>query len=111
MGLSPQHLQYPAVGIDLGTTYSSIAFLNEAGEPETIPNAEGELQTPSVVQIEAGRVIVGTKAERNMVVCSDRVIRESKPYMGDLHKKWRIDHQAYSPADVAPPMASSSNPT
>lgn len=98
---SPQQLQYPAVGIDLGTTYSSIAFLNSAGEPETIPNAEGELQIPSVVQIEGEREIVGTKAERNMVICSDRVIRESKPYMGDLHKKWSIDKRIFTPVDVA----------
>ena len=38
-----------AVGIDLGTTYSCIAVLNEHGEPISIPNPEGELSTPSVV--------------------------------------------------------------
>jgi len=40
-----------AVGIDLGTTYSCIAHLNEHGEPVTIPNQEGELSTPSVAHV------------------------------------------------------------
>ena len=35
--------QTQAVGIDLGTTYSCIAWLNEHGHPVTIPNQEGEL--------------------------------------------------------------------
>ena len=29
------------VGIDLGTTFSTIAILNKYGKPEIIPNAEG----------------------------------------------------------------------
>ena len=32
-------------GIDLGTTYSCIAHLNKNGEPEVIPNSEGDLIT------------------------------------------------------------------
>ena len=49
-----------AVGIDLGTTYSCIAHLNEHGEPVTIPNQEGELSTPSVAMFDGAEVIVGT---------------------------------------------------
>jgi len=43
-----------AVGIDLGTTYSCIAHLNEQGEPVSIPNREGEISTPSVVMYDRG---------------------------------------------------------
>ena len=32
-----------AVGIDLGTTYSVVAYLDAAGRPITIANAEGDL--------------------------------------------------------------------
>ena len=42
-----------AVGIDLGTTNSVVAFL-EAGEPVVIPNSEGARTTPSVVAFSKG---------------------------------------------------------
>ena len=51
-----------AVGIDLGTTYSVIAHVNDVGRPETIPNAEGDLLTPSVVLFDGDDVIVGREA-------------------------------------------------
>lgn len=54
----------PAVGIDLGTTYSVIAHVNDVGRPETIPNAEGELLTPSVVLFDGDEVIVGREAAK-----------------------------------------------
>jgi hypothetical protein len=34
------------VGIDLGTTFSAIAYVNEHGVPEVLPNAEGDRITP-----------------------------------------------------------------
>ena len=36
-------------GIDLGTTYSSIAYVDEYGKAVIIPNVENERVTPSVV--------------------------------------------------------------
>ena len=36
-------------GIDLGTTYSAVALVNQNGTPEIIPNSEGERLTPSAV--------------------------------------------------------------
>ena len=37
------------VGIDLGTTYSAIATLDDRGQPITLPNRDGEMLTPSAV--------------------------------------------------------------
>jgi molecular chaperone DnaK len=90
-----------AVGIDLGTTYSVIAHLNERGEPVTLANQEGELTTPSVVLFEDDRPIVGTEALRNSIRYPDRVIENSKRFMGDIGKRWRINDRPYSPVDVA----------
>jgi molecular chaperone DnaK len=53
-----------SIGIDLGTTYSVIAHVNDVGRPETIPNAEGDLLTPSVVLFDGEEVIVGKEAAK-----------------------------------------------
>ena len=42
------------VGIDLGTTFSAVAHVDEHGQPEIIPNAENDRMTPSVVMFEEG---------------------------------------------------------
>ena len=95
-------LKTHAVGIDLGTTYSCISYLNEHGEPVTLANQEGELSTPSVVLFdEGGDVVVGTEALRNAVVKPARVVQNSKRFMGDSEKKWVIDDRSYTPIDVA----------
>ena len=52
----------PILGIDLGTTYSLCAVLQD-GKPLVLPNALGELLTPSAVSVdEQGRVLVGAAA-------------------------------------------------
>ncbi|MFO1006381.1 MAG: Hsp70 family protein [Planctomycetaceae bacterium] len=90
-----------SVGIDLGTTYSCISYLNPQGQPITLPNEEGELTTPSVVLIDGSDVIVGTEALRNAVSHPDRVIQHAKRYMGDTQKSWTVDGQRYTPVDVS----------
>jgi molecular chaperone DnaK len=51
-----------AVGMDLGTTYSIIAIVGEDGQARAIPNAEGELMTPSVVIWDGIKFLVGQHA-------------------------------------------------
>ena len=53
------------VGIDLGTTYSSIAQLDDEGNPQLIKNVDGRDITPSVVLLGDGdRVVVGPSFAR-----------------------------------------------
>ncbi|MBM81255.1 MAG: heat-shock protein Hsp70 [Planctomycetaceae bacterium] len=94
-------LKTHAVGIDLGTTYSCLAHLNEHGEPVTLPNQEGELSTPSVVLFDGDDVIVGTEALRNAVVRPSYVVQNSKRYIGDPNHHWAIDGRKYTPVDIA----------
>ena len=90
-----------AVGIDLGTTYSCIASLNEHGQPVTIPNQEGELSTPSAVFFDGDQPIVGTEAIRNAIASPDRVVQHAKRYMGNAQKFWRIGDIRYSPVHIS----------
>src|SRR5919107_1379748 len=56
------------VGIDLGTTNSVIAAM-EGGQPQVIPNAEGNRTTPSVVAfLENGERLVGQMARRQAIL-------------------------------------------
>ena len=90
-----------AVGIDLGTTYSCIAWLNEHGQPVTIPNQEGELSTPSAVFFDGDQPVVGTEAMRNAIASPDRVVQHAKRFMGDPSKFWKIDDMRYSPVHIS----------
>ena len=51
-------LSVPAVGIDLGTTNSAIAWIDELGRPVTLNNAEGDKLTPSVLLIEDENIVI-----------------------------------------------------
>ncbi|MBK1704302.1 Hsp70 family protein [Halochromatium glycolicum] len=54
----------PSLGIDFGTTTSSMAWVDpRTGEARIIKNAEGEEKTPSVVYFGDGEPVVGTPAE------------------------------------------------
>ncbi len=90
-----------AVGIDLGTTYSCLAYLNEHGEPITVPNKDGELSTPSVVLFDGDHIIVGTEALRNSIRHPDKVVVHAKRYMGSPTHRWKINGKSYSPVDIS----------
>ena len=71
-------------GIDLGTTYSCIAYVNDAGKAEVVPNSDGELTTPSVVYFEDSRnVVVGKTAKDVLSTDPERVISLVKRSMGE----------------------------
>lgn len=72
-----------AIGIDLGTTYSVAAYINEYGLPEVIKNSRGETLTPSVVYFENDRIIVGTEAKSNQALGEENAISFFKRSMGD----------------------------
>jgi molecular chaperone DnaK len=93
--------QTHAIGIDLGTTYSCIAWLNEHGQPVTIPNQEGELSTASAVFFDGDQPVVGTEAIRNAIASPDRVVQHAKRYMGNAQKFWKIGDMRYSPVHIS----------
>src|SRR5437588_12422162 len=71
-----------AVGIDLGTTFSAIAHVNNYGKPEIIPNAETERITPSVILFDGNSAIVGSLAKQNSVAEPEKIVDFVKREMG-----------------------------
>jgi molecular chaperone DnaK len=72
------------VGIDLGTTYSLIAWLDPAtGTPQCIPGPYGSALCPSVVSVdENGKILVGEPARQRLLTHSERTIYSVKRLMG-----------------------------
>ena len=71
-----------AVGIDLGTTYSVVAYLDRQGRPTSVVNSSGDILTPSVVLFEDDNVVVGKEAVAASAVEPDRVADSPKRDMG-----------------------------
>jgi molecular chaperone DnaK len=75
----------PALGIDLGTTFSAVARVDAAGRSEVILNRDGESITPSVVLFQGDQVLVGSMAKRSAAMFPDDCVQFVKRYMGDQH--------------------------
>lgn len=70
-------------GIDLGTTYSAISYVDETGRATVIKNMEGDNTTPSVVGFAGeNEVIVGKVAKDNAVIEPDTTVAFVKRLMG-----------------------------
>src|ERR687885_332233 len=76
------------IGIDLGTTNSVVAVMEESGEVKVIANQEGNRLTPSVVAFtDKGERLVGDPAKRQAVTNSRRTVYSIKRFMGRRHKE------------------------
>lgn len=97
--------QSPAfVGIDLGTTYSAVAYLNAHGKVEIIPNDRSQPVTPSVVMFPEGGdedPIVGERAKRLARFAPDRVVEYVKRHMGDPTWSYRVDGQVFNAEEIS----------
>lgn len=88
-------------GIDLGTTYSCVAYVNESEKAETIKNAEGMLTTPSVIYFESENTqIVGEEAKSYAVTEPEKSVSFIKREMGTDYRR-RILGGDYSPQELS----------
>ena len=88
------------IGIDLGTTNSCVAVL-ENGEPKVLENAEGSRTTPSVVAFtKDGERIVGQVAKRQAVTNPKNTVSSVKRFMGRRYNEVSQEMQRVSYAVV-----------
>jgi molecular chaperone DnaK len=88
-------------GIDLGTTDSRIAYVDDAGRPVVLKSVEGEDTTPSVVYFESPEtVVVGRQAKNCAALVPDLVVELAKRQMGQ-DVRFSFHGQEYSPESIA----------
>ena len=90
-----------AVGIDLGTTNSCVAFL-DGGRVVVIPNSEGSRTTPSMVALTpSGDRLVGSLAKRQAVTNPEHTVQAVKRLMGRKHADPAIaQHLRLTPNEI-----------
>ncbi|MFT4927776.1 MAG: molecular chaperone DnaK [Phenylobacterium sp.] len=90
-----------AIGIDLGTTNSSIATIDEHGHPVVIANDLGERITPSVICFKEGQIIIGAEAKVLQTLGLYPVAVFFKRQMGDEQFVFYADGVDYSATQLA----------
>ena len=86
------------VGVDLGTTFSTLAQLDGNGNPVAIPNEDDDVETASLVLLtERKHVIVGPNRARAAVEDPENVVERIKRHMGDAEYKRMFDGRPITP--------------
>jgi molecular chaperone DnaK len=92
----------PIFGIDLGTTYSCIAYVDEYNRPTVVPNIAGDRTTPSVVQFSGTERIVGKEAKNSSALYPDTTVDMVKRYMGRSNEfSFNYEETSYTPEEIS----------
>ena len=95
------------IGIDLGTTYSALAKINDAGKAEIVKDAQGENITPSVVEFTGkDKYSVGATAKKMSEVNAKNCVPstpgdEAKRHMGSTEKIYEIFGEKHTPVSIS----------
>ncbi|MBQ5447681.1 MAG: Hsp70 family protein [Candidatus Methanomethylophilus sp.] len=91
-----------SIGIDLGTTYSCLAYIDDNNEPVVERNYEHEDTTPSVILFnDVGEKLVGSSAkDMFLMYSSDRFVLDIKRKMGTDYSV-DIDGIRYTPPTLS----------
>ncbi len=89
------------VGIDLGTSTSALAHVRADGNPEIVPNADGERLTPSVVFFDRfeGVKLIGSAAKDGGD--PERTVRHIKKRMDDPSFVVEMDGEKWTPTEIS----------
>ena len=87
------------VGIDLGTTNSAIAFVQD-GAPEVVP-IDGQPTMPSCVGIDpTGKLLVGQPARNMLIVSPESTVLSIKRKMGQ-DTRVALGEKSFSPVEIS----------
>lgn len=89
-------------GIDLGTTYSCIAYIDASGKPVVLKNVEGNLTTPSVVFFEGhNEITVGSSAKESAKMYPDQVVTYIKRSIGQPGFSLNLNGVEMKPEEIS----------
>lgn len=88
-------------GIDLGTTYSSIACMDDYGKPVIIPNSENQHITPSVVFFDGDNIVVGEVAKESSKLYPNEVVSFIKRSMGEADFIFEHNGKTFRPEEIS----------
>jgi molecular chaperone DnaK len=89
------------VGIDLGTTFSVVAYVDKTGTPKPLENKEGSLITPSVIFVQDEEYIsVGAQALNSSAAFPEQTVEFAKNEMGNK-KNYTIKGKTFSPEHIS----------
>lgn len=90
------------VGIDLGTTFSAVAYIDEKGNPVIIPNKQGENITPSTVLFGGKKPVVGSVAKRKSITDPKNYEAFAKRHMGEKTYSFTTkDGETFRPEEIS----------
>ncbi len=88
------------IGIDLGTSTTEAAVLQD-GKPVMLLNFDGKVETPSIVGLDGtGNIVVGEKAEGQILLAPEQTVKEVKRLMGTGEKVF-LGKRACSPVEIS----------
>lgn len=89
-------------GIDLGTTYSCISYIDEYGKAVVLKNSDGDHTTASVVMVESeDNIIVGTEAKRSIEIEPDKTVQFIKRKMGKENDAVELNGTKYTAPEIS----------
>lgn len=90
------------VGIDLGTTFSVVSYIDEKGNPVIIPNKQGENTTPSVVLFGKDKPVIGSVAKRKSIMEPHNYEAFVKRHMGEKTYTFTTKNgETYRPEEIS----------
>lgn len=87
------------LGIDLGTTNSAVAIMEDK-KPIILENPEGKRTTPSVVAFKGDEIIVGDAAKRQMITNPNTIV-SIKRHMGEKDYTVDINGKKLTPEEIS----------
>ena len=88
------------IGIDLGTTNSLVAYIDDTGRPMIIANNEGQNMTPSCVTKDGDKIIVGEFARKAWGIDEETAAAQFKGDMG-TSQTHLFDGKEFTPTELS----------